>query len=64
MLSAAGIGALTLRREVEPGVPLSDTPALPGVPARRVATKAGAFGSEAALWHAWQAMTESRAPSA
>lgn len=64
MLSAAGIGALTLRREVEPGVPLSDTPALPGVPARRVATKAGAFGSEAALWLAWQAMTESRAPSA
>lgn len=64
MLSAAGIGALTLRREVEPGVPLSDTPELPGVPARRVATKAGAFGTEAALWLAWRAMTDSRAPSA
>ncbi|WP_432261888.1 D-threonate kinase [Cupriavidus sp. TMH.W2] len=64
MLAAAGIGALMLRREAEPGVPLSDTPALPGVPARRVATKAGAFGTEAALWLAWQAMTEFRAPSA
>lgn len=55
MLTAAGIRTITLRREVEPGVPLSDTP---GMPARRVATKAGAFGSEAALWHAWQAMRQ------
>ena len=57
MLAAAGIGALTLQREVEPGVPLS---ASNTSPVRRVATKAGAFGSEAALWLAWQAMRQDR----
>jgi uncharacterized protein YgbK (DUF1537 family) len=55
MLSAAGIDALALLREVEPGVPLSATLESP---ARRVATKAGAFGTEAALWLAWQAMRQ------
>jgi len=55
MLSAAGIDALRLQREAEPGVPLSETT---DTPARRVATKAGAFGTEAALWLAWQAMRE------
>ncbi len=55
MLAAAGIGALTLKREVEPGVPLSETTA---APARRIATKAGAFGTESALWLAWQAMRQ------
>lgn len=62
MLAAAGIAALTLRREVEPGVPLSSSPARPGLPARRIVTKAGAFGSDAALWLAWQAMTETITP--
>jgi len=57
MLGAAGIGALRLRHEVEPGVPLSETIAETiGAPVRRVTTKAGAFGTEAALWLAWQAM--------
>ncbi|SDO67640.1 Uncharacterized conserved protein YgbK, DUF1537 family [Ralstonia sp. 25mfcol4.1] len=55
MLAAAGIGALTLKREVEAGVPLSET--LTG-PTRRIATKAGAFGTDAALWLAWQAMRQ------
>lgn len=55
MLAAAGIGALVLQREVEPGVPLSTTP---GTSARSVVTKAGAFGTEAALWLAWQAMRQ------
>ena len=55
MLAAAGIGALALKREVEPGVPLSETTEHP---ARRVVTKAGAFGTEAALWLAWQAMRQ------
>lgn len=55
MLSAAGIGALTLKREVEAGVPLSETTT---GPTRRIATKAGAFGTEAALWLAWQAMRQ------
>ncbi|WP_454727661.1 MULTISPECIES: four-carbon acid sugar kinase family protein [Cupriavidus] len=55
MLEAAGIRALALVREIEPGVPLSKTL---GGPARRVVTKAGAFGSEAALWLAWQAVRE------
>lgn len=53
MLAAAGIGALRLQREVEPGVPLSETMT---APARRIVTKAGAFGTESALWLAWQAM--------
>ncbi|RZT41495.1 four-carbon acid sugar kinase family protein [Cupriavidus agavae] len=55
MLSAAGIGTLTLKREAEPGVPISETT---DTPARRVATKAGAFGTESALWLAWQAMRQ------
>ncbi|MGO4303861.1 four-carbon acid sugar kinase family protein [Cupriavidus sp. RAF12] len=55
MLAAAGITALTLRREIEPGVPLSITR---DTPTRRVATKAGAFGTDAALWLAWQAMRQ------
>lgn len=55
MLAAAGIGALTLKREVEAGVPLSET--VTG-PTRRIATKAGAFGTDAALWLAWLAMRE------
>lgn len=55
MLAAAGIGALTLKREVEAGVPLSETTT---GPTRRIATKAGAFGTEAALWLAWQAMRQ------
>lgn len=55
MLAAVGIGALTLQCEVEPGVPLSETSASP---VRRVATKAGAFGTEQALWLAWQAMRQ------
>ena len=53
MLAAAGISTLVLQHEVEPGVPLSHTLE---IPPRRVATKAGAFGSDAALWRAWQAM--------
>lgn len=55
MLAAAGIGALKLKREVEAGVPLSETTT---GPTRRIATKAGAFGTEAALWLAWQAMRQ------
>ncbi len=53
MLAAAGIATLQLRHEVEPGVPLSRTLERP---ARHVATKAGAFGTDAALWLAWRAM--------
>lgn len=53
MLAAADISTLVLRHEVEPGVPLSHTLEQPP---RRVATKAGAFGTDAALWRAWQAM--------
>ncbi|CAG9169121.1 D-threonate kinase [Cupriavidus pampae] len=53
MLAAADIATLQLRHEVEPGVPLSRTLEQP---ARHVATKAGAFGSDAALWLAWRAM--------
>lgn len=53
MLDTAGIRALALRREIEPGVPLSDTVQ---TPVRRVVTKAGAFGTDAALWLAWQAL--------
>lgn len=63
MLGAAGISALALRHEVEPGVPLSETidettSETIGASVRRVATKAGAFGTEAALWRAWQAMRQ------
>jgi len=53
MLAAADIATLQLRHEVEPGVPLSRTLEQP---ARHVATKAGAFGTDAALWLAWRAM--------
>lgn len=53
MLAAADIATLVLQHEVEAGVPLSHTLE---IPPRRVATKAGAFGSDAALWRAWQAM--------
>ncbi len=53
MLDIAGIQALALRREIEPGVPLSDTMQ---APVRSVVTKAGAFGTDAALWLAWQAI--------
>ncbi|WP_342052438.1 MULTISPECIES: four-carbon acid sugar kinase family protein [unclassified Cupriavidus] len=53
MLAAAGIATLRLRHEVEAGVPLSRTLERP---ARHVATKAGAFGTDSALWLAWRAM--------
>lgn len=53
MLEAVGIACLALDHEIEPGLPLSLT--LEPTP-RRVVTKAGAFGSEAALWRAWQAI--------
>jgi uncharacterized protein YgbK (DUF1537 family) len=51
MLSAAGIGSLELLSEVEPGVAVAQ----PSDDARRltIVTKAGAFGSEHALYGAW-----------
>ncbi|HEY3599266.1 MAG TPA: four-carbon acid sugar kinase family protein [Paraburkholderia sp.] len=51
MLGAAGIGSLELLSEVEPGVAV----ARPSDDARRltIVTKAGAFGSEHALYGAW-----------
>ncbi|TDY54702.1 uncharacterized protein YgbK (DUF1537 family) [Paraburkholderia rhizosphaerae] len=51
MLGAAGIGSLELLSEVEPGVAVAQ----PSDDARRltIVTKAGAFGSEHALYGAW-----------
>ncbi len=51
MLGAAGIGSLELLSEVEPGVAV----ARPSDGAARltIVTKAGAFGSEHALYGAW-----------
>ena len=43
VLEAAGVAALDIRREIEPGVVLSQASGLP------VATKAGAFGGETSL---------------
>jgi uncharacterized protein YgbK (DUF1537 family) len=51
MLGAAGIGSLELLSEVEPGVAVAQ----PSDDARRltIVTKAGAFGSDHALYGAW-----------
>lgn len=46
-----GVHGLTLRGEVEPGLPIGT---LPGEPVRMVITKAGAFGSEESLVYATQ----------
>lgn len=53
MLSASGIGSLDLLAEVEAGVAVARPSApLPSRPA--IVTKAGAFGSEHALFGAWE----------
>lgn len=53
-----GVHGLTLRGEVEPGLPIST---LPGDPVRMVITKAGAFGSEESLVYATQRLKGMRA---
>ena len=50
MLGAAGVQALRVRRELEPGVVLSMADGLP------VVTKSGAFGGEASLIEALQVL--------
>jgi uncharacterized protein YgbK (DUF1537 family) len=53
MLSAAGIGSLDLLAEVEAGVAVA-RPCAPHPARPAIVTKAGAFGSEHALFGAWE----------
>jgi uncharacterized protein YgbK (DUF1537 family) len=53
MLSAAGIGSLDLLAEVEAGVAVA-RPSAPLASRPAIVTKAGAFGSEHALFGAWE----------
>jgi uncharacterized protein YgbK (DUF1537 family) len=53
MLSAAGIGSLDLLAEVEAGVAVA-RPSAPQPSRPAIVTKAGAFGSEHALFGAWE----------
>ena len=53
MLSAAGIGSLDLLAEVEAGVAVA-RPCAPHAARPAIVTKAGAFGSEHALFGAWE----------
>jgi uncharacterized protein YgbK (DUF1537 family) len=53
MLSAAGIGSLDLLAEVEAGVAVA-RPCAPHPARPAIVTKAGAFGSEHALYGAWE----------
>lgn len=53
MLSAAGIGSLDLLAEVEAGVAVA-RPCAPHPACPTIVTKAGAFGSEHALFGAWE----------
>lgn len=50
ILTRAGVARLRLLEEVEPGVPLSRVAGA----GPHVVTKAGAFGSDEALYHGWQ----------
>ena len=54
VLSRAGVARLRLLQEIEPGVPLGRIVADSGAPGPHVVTKAGAFGSDEALYHGWQ----------
>ncbi|MGV7247038.1 nucleotide-binding domain containing protein, partial [Caballeronia sp. M23-90] len=53
MLSASGIGSLDLLAEVEAGVAVA-RPSAPLASRPAIVTKAGAFGSEHALFGAWE----------
>jgi uncharacterized protein YgbK (DUF1537 family) len=53
MLCAAGIGGLQLMAEVEPGVAIGKPLRANGDDCRRIVTKAGAFGTDSALYSAW-----------
>jgi uncharacterized protein YgbK (DUF1537 family) len=58
MLQAADIGVLELVSEIEPGVPVSCTL---GPAPQHVVTKAGAFGTETALYAAWRHLKQMQA---
>lgn len=64
ILTRAGVTRLRLLGEIEPGVPLSRVADGAGARGAHVVTKAGAFGSDAALYHGWQRLRVLRQPGA
>jgi D-threonate/D-erythronate kinase len=64
MLCAARIGALQLMAEVEPGVAIGKPLGANGEHCPRIVTKAGAFGTDNALYSAWLRLRREAASSA
>ncbi|WP_027801921.1 four-carbon acid sugar kinase family protein [Paraburkholderia dilworthii] len=65
MLSAVGIGGVELIEEIEPGVAIGKPLEVRvGQPHLRIVTKAGAFGTDQALFAAWRYLHEAPAAAA
>ena len=65
MLSAVGVSGVELIAEIEPGVAIGKpVEARASQPHLRIVTKAGAFGTDHALFAAWRYLHEAPATSA